>query len=71
MTNLEKISHYIGIEVDVEIGKKISFRQTTYLKKILECFQMVDCKPASVFMNLGMANVLFLSEDQADRATIK
>ncbi len=28
------------MEVDVEVGKKISFRQTTYLKKILERFQM-------------------------------
>ena len=71
MTNLGEISHYLGMEVDVEVGKKISLRQTTYLRKILERFQMADCKPASVPMNPGVANSLLPSDNQADRATIK
>ena len=71
MTNLGEISHYLGMEIDVEVEKKISLRQTTYLKKILERFQMADCKPASVPMNPGVANSLLPSEGQADRATIK
>ena len=70
MTNLGDISHYLGMEVDVEPGK-ISLRQTTYLKKILERFQMTDCKPVSIPMNPGVANSLLPSEHQADRATIK
>ena len=59
------------MEVDVEIGKKISLRQTTYLGKILERFQMFDCKPALVPMNPGVVNSLVPSEQQADKATIK
>lgn len=57
--------------MNVEIEKKISLRQTTYLKKILEYFQMLDCKPASVPINFGMANSLVSSQQQADKATIK
>ena len=69
MTNLGEISHYLGMEVDVKTGK-ILLRQTTYLKKILGRFQMIDCKPSSIPMNLGVANFLSFSEHQADRATI-
>ena len=71
MTNLGEISHYLGMEIDVEVGKKIAFRQTTYLTKILEQFQMADCRPASVPMNPGVANSLLPSNNQADRATMK
>lgn len=71
MTNLGEISHYLGVEVDVEIGKKFSLRQTTYLRKILGRFQMTDYKPASIPMNAGVANSLLPSDTQADRATIK
>lgn len=59
MTNLGETSHYVDMEVNVEVGKKISLRQTTYLKKILGHFQIIDCKPASVPMNPGIANSLF------------
>ena len=71
MTNLGEVSHYLGMEVDVEVGKQISLRQTVYLKKMLERFQMTDCKPVSVPMNPGVANSLLPSDQQADRATIK
>ena len=70
MTDLGEISHYLGMEVDVET-ERISLRQTTYIKKILERFQMTDCKPSSIPMNPGVANSLLPSEHQADRATIK
>ncbi len=71
MTNLGEVSHYLGIEVDVEVGKQISPRQTVYLKKILERFQMTDCKPVSVPINESVANFHLPSDQQADRATIK
>ncbi len=66
MTNLGGISHYLGMEVDVDVGRKISWRQTIYPKKVLERFQMTDCKPTSVPMNPGLANSLLQSEKQAD-----
>ncbi len=71
MINLGEISYYLVIEVDVEVGKEISLRQTTYLMKILERFQMADCKPASVLINPRVANFLLLSEQQADQSPIK
>lgn len=71
MTNLGEIFHYLSTEVDVEAGKEISLRQTTYLRKILERFQMANCKPASIPMNPGVANSLLPSEQQADQAIIK
>ncbi len=70
ITNLGEISHYLDMEVDIET-ERISLRQTTYIKKILERFQMTDCKPSSILMNPGMANSLFPSKHQADRTTIK
>lgn len=66
MTNLKEISHYLGIEIDVEIGKKHSFRQITYLKKILECFQITDYKSASLFISLDVAHSLFSFHNQAN-----
>ncbi len=71
MINLREISHYLGIEVDVDVGKKISLRQTTYLKKVLERFQMTNCRAVSIFINLGVAHFFPPSEKQADQATIK
>ena len=69
--NLRDISHYLIIKLDVEVGKNISFRQTTYLKKILKRFQIANDKPTSVSMNPGMANFPLPSDQQADRAIIK
>ncbi len=71
MTDLGEISHYLGMEVDVEIGKKISLQQTTYLMKILKRFLMSDCKPVSIPINQRVANSSILSESQADKITIK
>lgn len=59
MTNLGKISHYLGMEVDIKVGKKIFFCQTIYLRKILVCFQIIDYNPTSVFMSQDVANFLF------------
>ncbi len=39
--------------------------------KILKRFQMSDCKPVSIPMNLGVAHSLLSSESQADKVTIK
>ena len=71
MTNLREVSHYSGMEVDVEVGKQVSFRQTVYLKKLLELFLMTDCKPVSISMNPGRANSLLASDQHADRTKIK
>ena len=71
MSNLGEVSQYLGVEVDVEVEKQISLRQTAYLKKILRNFQMTDCKPGPAPINPGAANSLLPSDQQTDRATIK
>lgn len=59
------------MKLDVEIGNKIVLQQTTYLRKILEHFQILDCKSAFVPMNPGVPNLLVHSEQQVDKVTIK
>lgn len=60
MTDLGDVSHYLGMEVDVDLNKKtITLRQTTYLKKILERYGMSNCRPAKIPISPGVANSLF------------
>ncbi len=66
MSNWGEVYYYLGMEVDVEVGRQISFRQTVYLKKILDCFQMTNCKPVSIPINPGVANSLLPSDQQAN-----
>ena len=71
MTDLGEVSHYLGIEVDISKDRStIALRQTTYLKKTLERFNMANCKPISTPMEPGIGNILMPSEDQADKETI-
>lgn len=70
-TDLGKIFHYFGIEVDVEIEEKILFWQIAYFIKILKRFQMSDCKSVSIISNLYIGYSLFLLESQAYKVHIK
>lgn len=58
MINLGDISYYLEIKMDNIIRDKINFCQSTYLKKIFDCFNMTDYKPTSLFINLRVANSL-------------
>lgn len=71
MTDLEDISHYLRIQVNYVVGKKITLYQSIYLKKKNNCFKMTECKPAFVPMNLGVANSLFSYDRNANKAIIK
>lgn len=72
MTDLGEVSHYLGMQVDINSDKsEITLRQTTYLKKVLERFHLQDCKPVSTPMEPGIGNLLLPSEEQADKETIK
>lgn len=70
MTDLGDVSHYLGMEVDVDVGKTITIRQTTYLTKVLGRFGMLDCRPSSVPMDPGVAGFLLPSDQIADKATV-
>ncbi len=70
MTDLGYIFHYLEMGVDYILGKKITLHQSTYLKKVLDCFDIIDCKPASLSINPGLANSLQLFDGIADPKTI-
>ena len=55
MTNLGNISHYLRIEVDVEVKKTIKMTQVIYMKKVLKRFGMKDCQSTSILMDPGVA----------------
>ena len=42
----------IGIERDRK-NRRISFSQTAYIQKIIECFKMDDAKPLSILISPG------------------
>lgn len=69
ISSLGELSHQLGMEADVKTGG-ISLQQTTYIKKILQQFQMTNCKSSSISMNLGVANSLCSFYFPADRPTI-
>ena len=72
MTGWGDVSHYLGIQVDINSDKSgIMLYQTNYLKRILEQFHMQDCKPIFTSMELEIGNLLLASEDEADEKTIK
>lgn len=62
MINLGEVSYYLGMEIDIEVGKKVFLWQTIYLMKILGRFQMINCKLASIPINPDVANSFLPSE---------
>ena len=69
--DLGNISYYLGIEMDYILGDKITLYQNTYLKKVLDYFDMTDCKLASLPINPEVANSLQLFDGIANLKTIK
>lgn len=64
MTDLREISHYLGIQVSINLDKsEIMLPQITYLKKVLERFYLQDCKPVSTPLEPGIRNLLLPSEE--------
>lgn len=59
------------MQVNHVTGKKITLCQNTYFKKVLNCFKMTECKPASILMNSRVTNSLLLYNKNADKETIK
>ena len=70
MTDLGEVFHYLGMEVNVDVGKTITLKQTTYLKKVLKRFGIEDCSPISIPMDPGVPASLLPFDEVADRATL-
>ncbi len=71
MTDLGDISHHLGMQVNHIVGEKITLCQNTYLKKVLDCFKMTECKPAFIPIDPGVANSLLPYNGNVDKNTIK
>ena len=70
MTDLEEISHYLEMQVNVE-NDFLTLRQITYLIKLLNRFNMIDCKSISILMKSKILNSLTKYKQQANQTTIK
>ena len=69
MTDLEAVSHYLSMEVDVG-EEKTTIWQSIYLSKVLKHFDCKDCKSCKISMNSGAASHIKLSTEEADKETI-
>ncbi|SLM41442.1 Reverse transcriptase, RNA-dependent DNA polymerase [Lasallia pustulata] len=71
MTDLGKVLHYLGMEVDNNVEKKtITLCQSTYLKKIVSHYGLEGCRPAKIPMSPGVPNSLDPNTGQATKDTI-
>ena len=72
MTDLGEVSHYLGMEIDIDAkNKQITLRQSTYLKKIVAKYGLANCRPVKVPMSSGVLNSLNPFDGQADKNTIQ
>ena len=70
-TDLGDVSHYFGMQVDVNLNKKtITLRQAIYLMKIISQYGMSNCRPANIPFNPGVAGSLTTYKDQAEQSPI-
>lgn len=71
MTDFGNIFYYLGIKVDYILDNKIIICQSTYLKKVFDCFNIANYKSASHPINPKVANFLQILDKIADSKTIK
>ena len=69
ITDFEKISHYLKMQMNVK-DNFLTFRQITYLIKLLNRFNMIDWKSISTFIKSEISNSLTKYEEQANQTTI-
>ena len=66
MMNLEQVSHYLGMKVDVsENSELIMIKQFIYIWNMLEYFNMQDCTPLSTLMNSSTFGSLIMNTEKA------
>lgn len=57
--------------MDYILGDKIIFCQNTFLKTVVNCFNIANCKSSSHFMNLEVFNFLQPFDRTVDLKNIK
>ncbi len=71
MTDLGEVSQYLSITIDINPNKaEITLKQIAYLEKILQRFNIQNYRLIPILIEPGVGNLLFPSEEQADKETI-
>jgi hypothetical protein len=72
MTNLGQLSHYLDTKIIINLDRdQLMLTQSIYLKKMLNQFEMKNCRSVSISMKPEMINWLISAIDEADQATLK
>ncbi len=70
MTNLRQLSHYLEMKITI-ISDKLIFTQSIYLKKMLNQFEMKNCRSVSISMKSEVINSLMSATNEADNVIVK
>jgi hypothetical protein len=70
MTNLRQLSHYLEMKITI-ISDKLILTQSIYLKKMLNQFEMKNCRSVSIFMKSEVINLLMSATNEADNVIVK
>ena len=70
MIDFEKILHYLKMQINVE-NDLITFRQTTHLIKLLNKFNIIDCKSVNTLIKSDTPNNFTKYKKQTNQTTIK
>ena len=63
MIDLRFLSHYLNMKI-IRSFNRINLNQTFYLLKVLERFEMIDCKSINIFMKSDIFSVImFINDD--------
>ena len=59
MTDLDEVMNYLDMKIDVA-ADKIIVCQCDYIQTVLKWFDMNECKPASILMQLNMKLMIYI-----------
>jgi hypothetical protein len=72
MTDLRKLSYYLKMKIIISLDRDvIILKQSTYIKKILTQFEMIDCNLVSTSMKTEMTNTLVSIDNEIDSLIVK
>ncbi len=70
MTNLRQLFHYLEMKITI-ISDKLILIQSIYLKKMLNQFEMKNCRSVSISIKSEMINLLMSVTNEADNVIVK
>ena len=54
LTDEGKLEYYLGGELEYKAQNTLVLHQQGYIKKLLECFGMVDCNPKATQLDVDL-----------------